>query len=87
MLYICNMKYKKEEKIEFVDYGYVCGVYMSSEKAYHYYKMVERGLNQLIDNQFVGKMGSEGIKRYVESQQEKIKEGKKIAAKYENGIK
>ena len=81
------MKHKKEEKIEFVDYGYVDGVYMSSEKAYHYYKMVERGTNQLIDNQFVGKMGSESVKRYIEAQQTKIKDGKKIAAKYENGIK
>ena len=81
------VKSRKEEKIEFVDYGYVNGVYMSSEKAYYYYKMVERGLNMMIDNHFVGKMGSESVKRYVEAQEQKIKEGKKIAAKYENGIK
>lgn len=86
-MYICNMKSKKEEKIEFVDYGFVDGVYMSSEKAHHYYKMVERGLNGMIDNQFVGKMGSESVKRYVDGLQVKIKDGKKIAAKYENGIK
>lgn len=81
------MKYKKEEKIEFVDGGYVCGIYMTSEKAYHYYKMVERGLNQMIDNQFVGKLGSESVKRYIEAQKQKISDGKKIALKYENGIK
>jgi hypothetical protein len=81
------MKGKKEEKIEFVDNGYVDGVLMSSEKAYHYYKMIERGLNIMIDNHFVGKMGTESVKRYIEAQQIKIKEGKKIAAKYENGIK
>lgn len=86
-MYLCIMKPKKEEKIEFLDYGYVDGVRMSSEMAHHYYKMVERGLNMMIDNQFVGKMGSEEVKRYVEAQQNKIKEGKKIAAKYENGIK
>lgn len=81
------MKVKKEEKIEFVDHGFVDGVFMSSEKAHHYHKMVERSLNMLIDNQFVGKMGTESVKRYIEALRKKIDDGKRVAAKYENGIK
>jgi hypothetical protein len=81
------MRVKKEEKIEFVDYGYVDGVYMSSEQAHHYHRMVEKCLNEMIDNHFVGKLGSESVKRYIEAQKKKIEDGKKIALKYENATK
>ena len=75
---------EKIEKLEFVDSGYVDGVMMTSEKAHFYYKMVENHLNDLIDGKFANKLNYPNVKGYIEGLEKKIKDGKKVALKYEN---
>lgn len=73
-----------KDKIEYVDEGRIDGVLMSSAKAYHFYKMVERGLSIYLANISPTMLEDISSRRYVEALESKIEQAKRVALKYEH---